>query len=94
MIKPHIFRRTARPQAVRLPAAAFRLARIPCAHPEMLQRHLAGLDDHPAADERDAGLGRGLARDENLCLLDFDSLLPQVDDTPDFEDDDARSHLP
>jgi hypothetical protein len=56
----------------------------------VLQHHVVGRDIDAGADQRHAGRGRGLARDGQVGLRDLDLSLREVDDTADFEHDDAR----
>jgi hypothetical protein len=61
------------------------------AHPQMLNDDVVRADRHAAADQRDAGARRGLARNGQKRLGDRQHGRAEIDDAANLEDDDARS---
>src|SRR5688572_19044426 len=90
MIDDDVARRPGR-DAVGFPTALLRSARLAGTNADVLDHDVVRLNAEAALDERDARARRGLPRDREERLGDLELLFAEIDDTADFEDDDARA---
>ena len=74
---------------VEVVATEFRRTSLAWADPNVLHDHVMREDVDAAANERDARRGCRLSCDGQEGLADFHGLAAQVDDTANFEHDDA-----
>src|SRR5688572_33067614 len=80
-----------RGEGVFIPTAMPRLSSGTGANAQMLDDDVVRGDINAAADKRDTGRGRGLARDSEKRFAQYERAAVEIDDAADFEHDDART---